>query len=401
VSLEELKRVETAVVLKSGKRAGTLRRERGGTVFSYDSNYDGPSVAFTLPRAGGPVHTGAGAVPAFFAGLLPEGRRLSVLRRAVKTSADDELSLLLAVGHDTIGDVQVVPEHGPPVVPPPAVQPADLERATFHELHARVLSGEPVDQVGLPGVQDKLSGGMIALPLSWGDRPSILKLTPPEYPGAVENEAFFLELARQIGLRVPDAQVVHDAAGAAGLLVARFDRVAHGDGWRALAQEDACQVLGLYPADKYRPSSEEVVAALSTRCGAPVVAARELLRQVAFSYLICNGDLHAKNLSIVQDERGEWWPTPAYDLIATHPYGDVSMALTIDGRRREDIGRQHLVALGRHVGLPERASERVLDGVVAGVAERLHTLDTLPFDARRVHKLRRAMQWRLDRVGPA
>ena len=41
--------------------------------------------------------------------LLPEGRRLGALRRAVKTSADDELSLLLAVGADAIGDVQVVP----------------------------------------------------------------------------------------------------------------------------------------------------------------------------------------------------------------------------------------------------------------------------------------------------
>jgi len=55
-----------------------------------------------------PVVRPGGALPAYFAGLLPEGRRLSALRRAVKTSADDELSLLLAVGADAIGDVQVV-----------------------------------------------------------------------------------------------------------------------------------------------------------------------------------------------------------------------------------------------------------------------------------------------------
>ncbi|HHU66493.1 MAG TPA: hypothetical protein GXZ33_01375 [Corynebacterium sp.] len=30
--------------------------------------------------------------------MLPEGRRLTALRTAVKTSADDEFSLLLAVG---------------------------------------------------------------------------------------------------------------------------------------------------------------------------------------------------------------------------------------------------------------------------------------------------------------
>ncbi len=53
----------------------------------------------------------AGALPPFFSGLLPAGRRLTALRSAVKTSADDELTLLLAVGADTIGDVQILP-HG-------------------------------------------------------------------------------------------------------------------------------------------------------------------------------------------------------------------------------------------------------------------------------------------------
>ena len=63
--------------------------------------------AFTAPAA---------AAPAFFADL-PEGRRLTALRRTVGTSADDEFSMLLAVGGDTIGDVQVLPvgdtPHGP------------------------------------------------------------------------------------------------------------------------------------------------------------------------------------------------------------------------------------------------------------------------------------------------
>ncbi len=68
----------------------------------------GPAIATTLPVTEVPVLRPGGALHAFFAGLLPESRRLGVLRRAVKISADDELSLLLAVGEDTIGDVEVV-----------------------------------------------------------------------------------------------------------------------------------------------------------------------------------------------------------------------------------------------------------------------------------------------------
>ncbi|CAN5416860.1 hypothetical protein BH23ACT9_BH23ACT9_20100 [soil metagenome] len=76
----------------------TLNRTDAGVHFSYVDGYDGPAVAATLPLSSEPVLRPAGAVPPFFSGLLPEGRRLAALRRQVKTSADDELSLLVAVG---------------------------------------------------------------------------------------------------------------------------------------------------------------------------------------------------------------------------------------------------------------------------------------------------------------
>lgn len=396
--LSELPQVLRADVYKGSTLAGHLERVDGGTAFTYRDDYTGPDVATTLPRGAG-AFAPAGAVPPFFAGLLPEGRRLTALQRAIKTSADDELSLLLAVGTDPIGDVRIVPSGDSPE-PAPAADPTELSSVSFAELYARVLSTDPADRVGLPGIQDKLSGGMIALPLQWGARPAILKLTPREFPHLVQDEAFFLQAARDSGLAVPDWEIVHDARGEAGLLVARFDRVPDEDdgGWRRLAQEDGCQVLGAYPADKYRPSSEEVVAALAARCGAPPVAARTFVQQLAFAYLTCNGDAHAKNLSILQDPRGEWRASPAYDVPSTHPYGDTSMALSIDGRRREDIGREHVLALGRAVGVPERATARVIDELLAASKAWVERLPELPFDRRRVHKLGRAIAWRADRL---
>jgi len=82
---------------------------------------------------------------------------------------------------------------------------------------------------------------------------------------------------------------------------------------------------------------------------------------VAFAYLSCNGDAHAKNFSVRQLPEGEWRVTPAYDLPSIHPYGDTTMALTINGRDREEIGRTDFVALGTAVGLRPRAVERALD----------------------------------------
>lgn len=398
MSLRDLLRVDHALVLKAGRRAGTLRRDSEGCRFDYEPSYDGPPVAHGLPMAAGPVRTAAGAVPPYFAGLLPEGRRLTALQRAIKTSADDEFSLLLAIGHDAIGDVQVVARDGTPWAEERR-EPADISKTTFAALFEAVLGPVPSDRRGLPGVQPKISGGMVSLPLAWGGRPVILKLDPPDYPGVVENEALFLALAKDAGLKVPAFEVLRDAQGKPGLLVSRFDRFERADGsWGARAQEDACQVLGLYPADKYRPATEEVITALSNVCGAPRVAARELVRAVTFAYVTCNGDAHAKNFSVTQDAAGEWFPSPVYDVPSTHPYGDHTMALQIGGRSSHDIGRRDLIALAAAAEVPARAACRVIDAVATAVEASLPQLDALPYDARRIHKLRRAMLYRLERV---
>ena len=174
------KRVADAVVWKAGRRAARLRRSDAGVEFRYEPSYAGQPVALSLPREVGTVQTVGGALPPFFAGLLPEGRRLAAIRRAAKTSADDELTLLLAVGTDTIGDVQVTPEQAAAPardVAPTSAAPT-LAQASFAEIYQRVLSTDPDDRVGLPGAQDKVTGRMISLPVTHAGHAFILKLDP-------------------------------------------------------------------------------------------------------------------------------------------------------------------------------------------------------------------------------
>lgn len=381
--LEALVRVPAADVYKSGRRAGTLRRTDAGTEFRYTDDYlasGGPAVATTLPLTDEPVVTAAGAVPPFFAGLLPEGRRLSGLRRAVKTSADDELSLVLAVGRDAIGDVQVVASGAEPTEVAPALV---VERAWGEVRFADVLSDAGVvDRVGLPGVQDKVSARMISVPVAKAGVRYLLKVDPPEYPHVVEDEAYFVRRARAARLQVVEASVVHDVEGRPGLLVRRFDRVSGADGSsRALACEDACQVLGRWPADKYRVSAEDVALGLASHCAARSVALRSIFQQLCFGWLTGNGDIHAKNLSILAADDGEWRVAPAYDLPSTAPYGDRSMALPMVGSTR-GLSRRKLLEFASAIRLPERAAVAVLDALLEELADLdQQILDgVLPFD---------------------
>ncbi len=401
--LERLTSVRVADVWKAGVRAAVLARRDGVTRFTYLPEYlatEQPAVATTLPRRADPVETLGGAVPPFFAGLLPEGRRLTGLRRAVKTSADDELSLLLAVGTDTIGDVQVVPQGEEPVRAEAVVEIA--RDVSTVRLGGVLADAGVIDRVGLPGVQDKVSARMISVPVRRAGERFLLKVSPPEFPHIVENEAYFLKLARDTRMPAPRARVIRDADRRSGLLVQRFDRLPQADGTSiALACEDASQVLGRWPADKYRMDAEEAVVGLAEPCAARVVALRDFFRQLAFAYLTGNGDVHGKNLSILQTREGEWRASPAYDVPATVPYGDTTLALPIQGRT-EGVSRRHWLAFADAIGLPERAAVGVLDdllGRLSGLGDALRD-GALPFAQKTTADWGAELRYRRRLVGP-
>jgi serine/threonine-protein kinase HipA len=388
VALGTVVDVAEADVLKAGRLAARLTRSPDGVVFSYVEGYDGPAVATTLPVTEVPVLRPGGALPSYFTGLLPEGRRLSALRRAVKTSVDDELSLLLAVGADTIGDVQVVPRGQHPTASP-RVQLGGSVR--FRDLLAE-LDLSP-DRTGLPGVQDKVSAAMINLPVARAGLAYLLKLDPPEYPGLVENEAVLLRACAVSGLQAAEGELIRDVDGAPGLVVTRFDRTAAG----SLGVEDGCQVQGRSPGDKYTVGYAATFTALASVCDARLLAARTLLSQLVFAILSGNGDAHAKNFSVLQQPDGEWRVSPAYDLPTSQPYGDSTLAMPVNGRR-SDVGAVDVIALGKALGLPDAASRRVLRAAVEKVDAWLPLLEELPYDAARRAKLVRVVTQRRFRL---
>ena len=405
IELSELVEVDTADIYKQGVLAARMRLRDDHVEFRYAEDYlsaAGQPVATTLPLTATSVRTLARSVPPYFAGLLPEGRRLTALRRALKTSADDDFSMLLAIGEDPVGDVQVV-IHGEP--PPafgagtaPLTNPATT---SFTQLLAQA-NGAPTDdgstgadRGALAGVQDKVSGRMISILTTLTGTGFILKLDPPEFPHLVANEAFFVQMARACGIETADVQVVSDRDGRPGLLVARFDRFLSPDATvGARSCEDACQIAGRYPADKYALTTEHVFDLAADLSASPRGTIRTLLRQLVFALITGNGDFHAKNISMLQRD-GDWDVSPAYDLPSSRPYGDTTLAMSIGGNRRGQVSRRALVAFAVDRGLPESAALLSIDDLVRRATPWLERLDELPFDPKRIHDLRSFMRARL------
>jgi serine/threonine-protein kinase HipA len=392
-----------ADVYKGDVKAGTFTRVGDDVVFAYDSDYVDaglPAVCTTIPLRAREVRTSGGAVPAFFAGLLPEGRRLTSLQRSLKVSADDELAQLLVVGADCVGDVRVLPAgasaQAQAIAGPPLPAPHEVSFAEFFD---RTLENQfAPGNSSIPGVQDKLSGSLLALPVTTRGAAAILKLNPAGYPRLVENEAYFLDVARRAGLKTPRSTVVHDRDGASGLIVERFDRTRRGRQEIRIAQEDSVQLAGRWPSAKYSMTTREVFDAVTAVTPAAPVARAELLRLFIFSYLVFNGDLHGKNVSVYDNPEGVWSVTPAYDLVSTLPYGDDRMALQLDGRDSRITGAVFEEFADR-VGTRPKVTRTIIESIVEAIRPTIDGIDTIGLDEQKADHLKRKIRERIAEMG--
>ncbi len=371
-------------IYRGGEFAGVLRRTQLGCELEIDSQFLKNSQYSELtyrikkePR----IYQQAGVnLPPFFAGLLPEGLRLKTLVSELKTSEDDLFTLLAASGEHSVGDVYTV---APGRSPSSQAELPSVNQVDFYQFFRDNLTRALTEKGGenLPGVQEKISASMISFPVRAvkKNKSYILKLNPKDKPNLVYNESQCLKLAEKCGLKVNAAKIVYDKNKNPGLLVERFDRVASGNNQIVkVHQEDACQFLDRYPADKYRLSFQEICTGIQELSTAPTLEVLQVLQLYIFSYVIGNGDLHAKNISLQTDVKtGRIQLTPAYDLICTYIYKDHKMALKLDGRD-SNFQRRYFIEFGIRFGLNQKVIENLIDKLLGRLKKHQHLLFEIP-----------------------
>lgn len=243
-------------------------------------------------------------------------------------SLNNDFGLLERIGGECAGAVSLYPETGKQKHEPGRyrkLSPDELA-AIIRELPQRpLLAGEKGIRLSLAGAQKKLpvfyDGEHFYL--GYGALPSnhIIKPAIEDLDGTVENEAFCMALAREIGLEAPSS-FIHQCEETRVFVVRRYDRVTGTDETKRLHQEDFCQALGIPPEFKYETEGGPSLAACfnllrnaSTSSGKDVLS---LLNWVIFNYLIGNFDAHGENLSLLLLPEGPML-APFYDLLSTSP----------------------------------------------------------------------------------
>ncbi|MCL7939213.1 HipA domain-containing protein [Halomonas sp. ATCH28] len=179
-------------------------------------------------------------------------------------------------------------------------------------------------RLSLAGAQDKIpvlvEGGVIKLHGRSTPPSYILKFAVDGRDLVILNELFLNTLARLAGLECP-LTTASEIAGHGYLLVERYDREGIGTtGLRRIHQEISARPWETR-IDKYQVLSgarfAQCIATARHACRPNAASVLHLLRWQLFNVLVGNTDGHAKNISLLQDDRGRWRDAPAYDLVGT------------------------------------------------------------------------------------
>lgn len=334
-------RIQSLDISLNDLPVGTLVRTPGdynafNLLPAYRSMNNPPIFSLSLRSADGGLRRDPkpirGALPPFFANLLPEEKLREAMEKhhAASVRPGNDFDLLAALGTNLPGAVRALPSDGVAVPTGP--------------------EGEKKARFSLAGVQMKLSvmkntgkEGGITLAVDDEQGQYIAKFPSLTHIGLSENEFAILALAEALGMEVPARELVEKTEFAGipeefntmstgkVLLVRRFDRGA--DGVR-VHMEDFAQVFGRYPSEKYTGAAYHNIAAALTS-GVSFDSAIEFVRRLALTAITGNGDMHLKNWSLLYPGDGRT-PTlsPVYDVLSTIPYiPKDGLALSLAGEK--------------------------------------------------------------------
>lgn len=354
-------------------------------LFSLNQKYidqkDRPTLSLSLRDIDGNLITDIKStrvrLPPFFSNLLPEGAMRKYLASQANVSDIREFYLLQALGDDLPGALKVIGSNRPkPFNPKP------------------LLRKNKILHFSLAGVQFKFSvfqgkDGRIELPNEGVGGNWILKLPHMEYSGVPENEYTMMEMARLIGIDVPETALVSmdqiqglpdemSKLSNHAFIIKRFDRTEKGEG---IHIEDFAQVFGVFPERKYDSASYRNIAQV-IQSGLGEQGVIEFIRRFIFNVLIGNGDMHLKNWSVIYLDKVNPSLAPAYDFVSTIPYiPSESLALTfVDSKAFSSINEDQLKRFAAKAAISEKIVLETARETVQSFKEHWQSVHKYPVD---------------------
>ena len=378
------------VTWMNNQRVGELTKlANGAHTFKYApewlaSRYARP-LSLSLPLQRGNITSDA--VFNFFDNLLPDSP--IVRDRIVKryhAKSRQPFDLLSEIGRDSVGAVTLIPEDE--TVTCPIMAWEKLTEARLEEVLTAYKADIPLGMIREENdFRISVAGAQIRQPNATLDLSQ-----------SVDNEYYCLLLAKELGLNVPDAEIIK-AGRVRALAVKRFDRR-----WNTertvllrLPQEDMCQTFGLPSSVKYEsdggPGIAQIMAFLMGSSEA-LKDRYDFMKFQVFQWLIGATDGHAKNFSVFIQAGGSYRLTPFYDIISAFPVlggtgihiSDLKLAMGLNASKGkktaiDKIYPRHFLATAKVLKFPEVQMHEILSDFARMIPAALDNVKTsLPTD---------------------
>lgn len=236
-------------------------------------------------------------------------------------------------------------------------------------------------RISISGVQEKLSfildRNQLRLTKKEEQGTYILKPIPRDLKqvGQVPaNEHLTMQIAKQVyQIKTAQNALIFFKDGSPAYLTKRFDSKENGEKWgiedfATLAQKTKENGGSNF---KYEYSYEELGELIRKYVPAWRVEIEKYFQIVIFNYLFSNGDAHLKNFSIVESPKGDYFLSPAYDLINTKLHVDdtdfaLNKGLFKDNYKSEDYqkyshpSKLDFQQFGKRIGVKESRIDKLL-----------------------------------------
>lgn len=351
---------------------GVLSKDNnGGICFQYDKNAK-KQLSLALPiREETYLNKDC---KGFFNGLLPESEYVRVaIGKKYGINPKNDFSLLSAIGYDCAGAVAFF--NGKPKI-----------LKEYYEIKGNVLSDDGLEKyikelpkkplalgsdkrLSLAGAQDKTAvviiNDKIAIPEDNVPSTYILKPTINGLYETIENEYLCLKVAERLGIQIPNIQI-GQTKDIKYLLIERYDRKVNDGKIKRIHQEDFCQASNIPSVYKYQSEGgvdfKRCIEILK-KTTRPAVSIKRFVELMIFNYIVGNNDAHGKNFSILHYDNGVIAFAPAYDILCTSVYPELSskMAMKIGGYYESDkIYPRHFERMARDIGVSYTQVKKIL-----------------------------------------
>jgi len=236
-------------------------------------------------------------------------------------------------------------------------------------------------RISISGVQEKMSivlhKNKLQLTEAGEQGTYILKPIPRDLKKVDQvpaNEHLTMQIAAQVyGIPTAENGMIFFKDGSPAYITRRFDIKPDGSKW---GTEDFASLAGKTkdtagPDFKYEYTFEEAAALIRKFVPAWRVEMEKFFSLVVFNYLFSNGDAHLKNFSLLENEGGDYFMSPAYDMLDTRMHVDdtdfgLNKGLFADDyrsvayKKNAHPGKEDFLELARRIGIGSHRAEKLL-----------------------------------------